>query len=262
MAKQEVVVNGVLSREQSSPSSSADNTPATLDDLKKLESSIVSQLKAMMMELITPQPNPIIDTSRGVNVSPSQVDSFPCVEIVEQSTNSHREKDLENVDTSSKGKDESPVAGKLIDIHAVFSPSDYAFKFPIPMPCNLPHGSPPLLLDYNRFGDWKFLMRSHMRSASTELWRIIEEGYSPRDRMNLTRREVVDNQLNAIAINMIHLAITPKDRAHIRSLKTAKEAWDKLDMLFLEHVNIQSSCLNEVNNMATTESMVISKKDA
>jgi hypothetical protein len=178
----------------------------------------------MMMELITPKPNPIIDTNRGVNVSPSQVDSFPCVEIVEQSTNSHREKDLEDVDTSSKGKDASPS-------------SDYDSNAQIPMPCILPHGPPPLLLDYNQFGDWKFLMRSYMRSASIELWRIIEEGYSPRDHMNLTRREVVDNQLNAIAINMIHLAITPKDRAHIHSLKTAKEAWDKLDMLFLKHVN-------------------------
>ena len=121
MAEQEVVVNGALSREQSSPSSSADNTPATLYDLKKFESSIVSQLMAMMMELITPKPNPIIDTNRGVNVSPSQVDSFPCVEIVEQSTNSHREKDLEDVDTSSKGKDASPS-------------SDYDSNAQIPMP--------------------------------------------------------------------------------------------------------------------------------
>ncbi|KAK1631921.1 hypothetical protein QYE76_006236 [Lolium multiflorum] len=64
--------------------------------------------------------------------------------------------------------------------------------------------------------------------------------------MNLTRREVVDDQLNAIAINMIHLAITPKDRAHIRSLKTAKEAWDELDNLFLGNGSIQCSRFNEV----------------
>ncbi|KAK1607073.1 hypothetical protein QYE76_030746 [Lolium multiflorum] len=43
---------------------------------------------------------------------------------------------------------------------------------------------------------------------------------------------------------MIHLAITPKDRAHIRSLKTAKEAWDKLDMLFLKRRRSRSSCYN------------------
>jgi hypothetical protein len=117
------------------------------------------------------------------------------------------------------------------------------------MPRILTHGSPPLL-DSNSFGNWQLLMRSHVRSASTELWRIIEEGYSPRDPMNLTRREVVDDQLNAIAINMIHLDVTPKDHAHIRSLKTAKEAWDKLGKLFLGNGSIQSSRFNEVNNMA------------
>ncbi|KAK1647794.1 hypothetical protein QYE76_065599 [Lolium multiflorum] len=231
MAEQEVVVNGVLPREQSSPSSSADNTPATLYDLKKLESSIVSQLKAMMMELITPKPNPIIDNNRGVNASPSQVDSLPCVEIVEQSTNSHREKDLEDVDTSSKGKDASPS-------------SDYDSNAQMSMPCIMTHGPPPLL-ESNSFGDWKLLMHSHVRSTSIELWRIIKEGYSPKDPMNLTRREVVDHQLNSIAIDMIHLSITPKERAHIQSLKTAKEAWDELDKLFLGNGDIQCSHLSE-----------------
>ncbi|KAK1603473.1 hypothetical protein QYE76_016690 [Lolium multiflorum] len=92
--------------------------------------------------------------------------------------------------------------------------------------------------------------------ASTELWRIIEEGYSPRDPKNLTRRDVVDDQLNATAINMIHMAVTPKDRAHIRSLKTAKEAWDKLDKLFLGNASIQSSRFDEVNNMADNFVMI------
>jgi hypothetical protein len=45
----------------------------------------------------------------------------------------------------------------------------------------------------------------------------------------LTRRDVVDDQLNATAIHMIHMSVTPKDRAHIRTLKTTKEAiWAKL----------------------------------
>ena len=48
------------------------------------------------------------------------------------------------------------------------------------MPHILTHGSPPLL-ESNNFENWQFLMKSHVRSASTELWRIIDEGYSPRD---------------------------------------------------------------------------------
>ncbi|KAK1693890.1 hypothetical protein QYE76_010587 [Lolium multiflorum] len=49
---------------------------------------------------------------------------------------------------------------------------------------------------------------------------------------------------------MIHMAVTPKDRAHIRSLKTAKEAWNKLDKLFLGNESIQCSRFDKVNNMA------------
>ncbi|KAK1665502.1 hypothetical protein QYE76_053661 [Lolium multiflorum] len=169
MAEQENGENGFLPGEQSPPPSIVDSTPATLDDLKKLESSIVSQMKAMMMELIAPKPTPIIDPKASVNVPPQQVNTLHLVDFV---------------------------------------------------------------------------------AASTELWRIIEEGYSPRDPKNLTRREVVDDQLNATAINMIHMAVTPKDRAHIRSLKTAKEAWNKLDKLFLANESIQSSRFDEVNNMA------------
>ncbi|KAK1616573.1 hypothetical protein QYE76_022090 [Lolium multiflorum] len=255
MAEQEKVVNGSLPGEQSSPPSIVDSTPATLDDLKKLESSIVSQMKAMMMELIAPKPTPIIDPKASVDVPPQQVNTLPLVDFVAQSIKPPREGELEDVGTSSKGKDEPPVAGQLGGYHAVPPPSDYTINVPIPMPHILSHGSPPLL-ESNSFENWQFLMRSHVRSASTELWRIIEEGYSPRDPKNLTRREVVDDQLNATAINMIHMAVTPKDRAHIFSLKTAKEAWNELDKLFLGNESIQNSRFDEVNNMADNFVMI------
>ncbi|KAK1669936.1 hypothetical protein QYE76_058095 [Lolium multiflorum] len=249
MAEQENGENGFLPGEQSPPPSIVDSTPATLDDLKKLESSIVSQMKAMMMELIAPKSTPIINPNASVDVPPLQVNTLPLGDFVAQSTKPPRERELEDIGTSSKGKDESSVEGQLGGYHVVPPPSDYSLNVPIPMPRILTHGSPPLL-DSNTFENWQFLMKSHVRSASTELWRIIEEGYSPRDPKNLTRREVVDDQLNATAINMIHMAITPKDRAHIRSLKTAKEAWNKLDKLFLGNESIQSSRFDEVNNMA------------
>ena len=60
----------------------------------------------------------------------------------------------------------------------------------------------------------------------------------------------MDDQLNATALHMIHLAVSPKDRAHIRTLKTAMEAWDRLDELFLGNESIQSSKFDEVNTMA------------
>jgi hypothetical protein len=99
----------------------------------------------MMMELIAPKPNPIIDPKGSVDVPPQQVNTLPLVGFVEQSTKPPRERELEDVDTSSKGKDEPPVTGQLGGNHAVPPPSDYAADVPIPMPHILTHGSPPLL---------------------------------------------------------------------------------------------------------------------
>ena len=61
-------------------------------------------------------------------------------------------------------------------------------------PIHHPHinnrGDPPKLIS-SRFYNWQFSMRSHVKSVSIELWRIIE---------------VVDCQLNDLALNMIQTA--------------------------------------------------------
>ncbi|KAK1616982.1 hypothetical protein QYE76_022499 [Lolium multiflorum] len=256
MAEQgEGVANGSPSLVPPAPSSPINTTTATLDDLKKLDSSIVSQMKAMMMELVSQKPNPSVDPKASAEDLPPKDNSFPLVDFVAQAIKDPQKEGIGETGTSTKGKDETPVAERLGGYHEVPPPSDYTVNVPIPMPHILSHGSPPLL-ESNNFENWQFLMKSHVRSASNELWRIIEEGYSPRDPKNLTRRDVVDDQLNATAINMIHMVVTPKDRAHIRSLKTAKEAWDKLDKLFLENASIQSSRFDEVNNMADNFVMI------
>ena len=52
-------------------------------------------------------------------------------------------------------------------------------------------------------------MKSHVCSSSIELWRIIEEGLHVGDQTNLTRREVVDSQLNATALHIIQMGVGP-----------------------------------------------------
>jgi hypothetical protein len=61
---------------------------------------------------------------------------------------------------------------------------------------------------------------------------------------------VVDDQLNATSLHMIHMVVTPKDQAHIRSLDTAKESWDHLTDLFLGNESIQSLKFDVVNTAA------------
>jgi hypothetical protein len=90
-------------------------------------------------------------------------------------------------------------------------------------------------------------MNSHIHSSSIELWRIIKEGYKPHEPNNITQQEVVDDQLNATALHMIHASVNPKDCTRAHSFKTTKEAWDHLLYLFLGNGNIQSSKFDEVN---------------
>ncbi|KAK1670530.1 hypothetical protein QYE76_058689 [Lolium multiflorum] len=181
MADKEKLGDGALPVEQPTSPPPIAPTMATLDDLKQLESSILSQMRAMMSELLAPKPTPIVESKESTESPPPKANPYPLLGF-------------------DPAKDKSQEEEKL--------------------------------------------------GSSTELWRVIKEGFTPRDPSNLTRRDVVDDQLNATALHMIHMAVTPKDRAHIRTLKTAKEAWDKLDKLFLGNESIQSSRFDEVNTMA------------
>ena len=60
-------------------------------------------------------------------------------------------------------------------------------------------------------------MKSHVNSASIELWRIIQPGFKAVDPANLTRREVVDTQLNATALHMLELAVGEKGSIRLSS---------------------------------------------
>ena len=66
-------------------------------------------------------------------------------------------------------------------------------------------------------------MKSYFNSASIELSRILQVGSKPVDPDNLTRREVVESQLNAVAIHMIKQAVG-KEKHQIEHCITAKEA--------------------------------------
>ena len=99
---------------------------------------------------------------------------------------------------------------------------------PLQHPRINPVGPPPPL-KANAFAKWKLDMESHIRSASTQLWWIVVNGFNPKDPMNLTPREAVDDQLNATAHNILRTAVTDDYSDSIALLKTAKEIWDCLE---------------------------------
>ena len=93
-------------------------------------------------------------------------------------------------------------------------------------------------------------MRSHVKSASIELWRIIEVGFKAVDPTNMTRREVVDCQLNDLALNMIQTAVGEKHISHIEPATTAKEAWDTLTQEFFGNESMKKNRFEALSNQA------------
>jgi hypothetical protein len=126
------------------------------------------------------------------------------------------------------------------------SPNTYStlpVHYPMPHINNM--GSPPNL-DSHNFIKWQGLMKSHISSSSTHLWRFIQNCFAPHDPLNLTGREEVDEQLNATAKHLLQQAVPDTHAAHINNLSTAKEVWDYLTMLFIGNESIRSSKFDEL----------------
>jgi hypothetical protein len=101
-------------------------------------------------------------------------------------------------------------------------------------------------------------MRSHINFVSIELWRIIEQGFNPtsKDLNNLLPWETIDKHLNASALHLIHMSLSEKDKAFVRSISSTKEAWDVLTNLFIGNESIQESKFDEASNEADNFSML------
>ena len=65
----------------------------------------------------------------------------------------------------------------------------------------------------------------------------------------MTRREAVDNQLDATAKHMIQLGVGPKDMPHIQHLNTAKE-WDALTDIFVGNESMRRNRYEALSNQA------------
>ena len=124
-------------------------------------------------------------------------------------------------------------------------PSHYASPTNIQHPHINSVGNPPII-DAANFANWQYLMKSHLMSACTQLWRIIVNGYHPLNPENLTAKEEIDQQLNATAVNIILKSMTPEYLTHIRSYEDAKGAWDNLEKVFKGNASIRASKFEEV----------------
>ncbi|KAK1694085.1 hypothetical protein QYE76_010782, partial [Lolium multiflorum] len=120
---------------------------------------------------------------------------------------------------------------------------------PVPHPHLNIRGDPPKF-SVDNFDTWQFEFRSHVCSASNELWRIILEGFKPYNPDKLTRREAVDSQLNNTALHMIQTSVGTKELSRVRNYTTAKEAWDGLAASCIGSESTRRNKYNALRNQA------------
>jgi hypothetical protein len=167
-----------------------------------------------------------------------------------------------NKDDPDKVRDESnedpPKKDDTSRAHSteIPHPTSYVSGRHLQMP-HLASCGPPPPLDASSFANWQDNMRSHINFVSIELWRIIEQGFHPtsKDLSNLLPWEQIDKQLNASALHLIHMSLTEKDKAFVRNITSAKEAWDALTNLFIGNESIQESKFDEASNEADNFAM-------
>ena len=154
-------------------------SPVSMDDLKELETTLTSSMNAQLKELREMM-------TQLLNGSKPPASSF-----LEVNASAAQSGEGEGII-----KDPPPkIDGGKAEHHAV--PFVYSPDPPILHPHINNRGEPPRL-NPSCFYNWQFLMRSNVKSASIELWRIIEVGFKAVDPNNMTRREAVDSDRKSV----------------------------------------------------------------
>jgi hypothetical protein len=166
-------VSETLPVEQVAPLATA-SIWTTFDDLKRLDSSIMAQTQVMLAGFLGPKENP----TPSVGASPSKASALnPLIPLVHRKGNPLEEKEVGYIGTSTpKGKEDPKDKRDSEGSRAVPPLNNYSPNLPIPMPHIVSQGLPPTL-ESSCFANWHFLMQSHIHTSSTELWRIIKEGF-------------------------------------------------------------------------------------
>ena len=225
-----------------------DEEPTTKGDLN----SVIARMDAMMAAMESQKSLLDALTSGTSNTTPpTPVD-----------TSGKDKPSLNEEDPDKEGdenNDDPPIKDDTSRGHSpgIPHPTSYVSGRHLQMP-HLASCGPPPPLDASSFANWQDNMRSHINFVSIELWRIIEQGFCPtsKDLTNLLPWEQIDKQLNASALHLIHMSLTEKDKAFVRNISSAKEAWDILTNLFIGNESIQESKFDEASNEADNFAML------
>ena len=209
-----------------------------MDELREMVAQLASAQAAAPSSSSAPRNN----SSEKVNVEEEEVDEGER----EGEGDGDKEKDKGKI---SKKAPSSNGKGDKEEYHAVPPPS-YTPDPLIPHPHINNIGVPPKIEASSSFSQWQYLMQTYLRSSCNELWRIVQKGYKHFNPDNLTRREVVDAQLDSTALLILQQAVSPKELPHIQKFDTAKETWDALETRFLGNDSMKRNRYDELSNEA------------
>ncbi|MQM15954.1 hypothetical protein Taro_048906 [Colocasia esculenta] len=77
-------------------------------------------------------------------------------------------------------------------------------------------------------------MHVFLRAQDYKLWKIVDKGLAklPEDEDLWTKDQIKKSTLNWSSMNMMQCAIHPKEYSKVSSCKSAKEMWDKLQLIY------------------------------
>ncbi|MQL69263.1 hypothetical protein Taro_001541 [Colocasia esculenta] len=92
----------------------------------------------------------------------------------------------------------------------------------------------PPFFDGTDYPYWKNRMQVFLRAQNFELQKIVRKGaYElPQDEDTWTKDQIAKGTLNWSALNMMQCAVHPKEYSSVSTCTSAKEMWDKLELIY------------------------------
>src|SRR3954462_2717030 len=152
-------------------------------------------------------------------------------------------------DDGRSGNPSIPLHGNGAGVNSAVAPPPSYHPLPLPEP-HFAHAGPTPILNKDEYPIWAYRMKRHLRGSSEELWRIVQEGFHPYDRHNMTPREYRDNSINSHALVVIGNGLKPEQENLGRKCETAKERWDLLEKTLMGSASIRGSKFDKVQDKA------------
>ncbi|MQL79287.1 hypothetical protein Taro_011727 [Colocasia esculenta] len=123
--------------------------------------------------------------------------------------------------------------------------------------------SRPPFFDGTDYSYWKNRMQVFLRAQNFELWKIVNKGaYTlPEDEDTWTKDQIAKGTLNWSALNMVQCAVHPNEYSRVSICSSAKEMWDKLELIYEECPELKKKLKKEKFTLKKAKAMLATWSD-